>query len=351
MQNLKLIKEPGFIYDLFYVFSLYFNMDYHLAHDLISGKSETDTDFFKKAVQNFSPFSDDLLLFFHLKKNGRGFMTSCYFSPYQDVFTTDYSFEFLLNKLSDHDRLIEKLIDFYFPDMNHEDILKYKSSIVELGKLIDASDYEELVKCKLYSFFINPEPIIQKLIYELMAKKILLERYYEKNYSTIIDVQNALSFDSLKEDLRSFGDIEFLDRENANIYISICLINKNCFNLLLRSKETPTIILGSDYKESMISYNSQNALPILKEFGDVLTEQNRIDILDLMLEREELTIKDLERLLNFTGSTAYYHLTMMMRLRMVKTRNQGRTVLYSINEQYFESIVGLLSKYFKNKKG
>ena len=112
-------------------------------------------------------------------------------------------------------------------------------------------------------------------------------------------------------------------------------------------KETPILLLGYDYKESIISYNAQKGLPSLKELGDVLTEQNRIAILDLMLEREEITIKDLERLLSFTGSTAYYHLTMMMRVRMVKARNQGRTVLYSINEKYFELIVGILSKYFK----
>ena len=346
MSNLKLIKDPGVIYDLFYVFSLYFNMDYHITHDLISGNSEADSKFFRKTVQDFSPFSDDLLLFFHLKKNGRGFITSCYFTPYKDAFADDYSFDFLLNKLSDYDQLIASLIDFYFPEMSSEEICKYKNSIVELGKLIDASDYEELIKRKLYSFFVNPEPVIRKLIYELMSKKVLLEEYYKKNYASFLDVQNDLSFDSLKNDLSSFYKIEFLEKECGDIFVSVCLINKNCFNLMY-CKETPVLLLGCDYKESIISYNAQKELPSLKEFGDVLTEQNRIDILDLMLERKEITIKDLERLLSFTGSTAYYHLTMMMRIRMVKTRNQGRTVLYSINEKYFELIVDILSRYFK----
>ena len=346
MPNIKLIKEPGLIYDLFYTFSLYFNMDYHFAHDLIPGKSETDSEFFRKTVQDFSPFSDDLLLFFYLKKNGRGFITSCYFTPYKDAFAADYSFEFLLNKLSDHNQLIANMIDFYFPDISGEDILKHKNSIVELSKLIDSSDYEELIKRKLYSFFVNPEPVIRKLIYELMSKKVLLEEYYEKNYVSFLEVQNDLSFDSLKNDLSSFYKIEFLEKECESIFVSVCLINKNCFNFMY-CKETPVLLLGYDYKESIIRYNAQKGLPSLKELGDVLTEQNRIAILDLMLEREEITIKDLERLLSFTGSTAYYHLTMMMRVRMVKARNQGRTVLYSINEKYFELIVGILSKYFK----
>ena len=349
MPNLKPIKEPGFLYDLFYVFSLYFNTDYHLAHDLISGKSETDAEFFKRIVQDFSPFSEDLLLFFYLKKNGRGFITSFYFAPYKDAFADDYSFDFLLNKLSDYDQLIASLIDFYFPEMSSEEIFKYKNSIVELGKLIDASDYEELIKRKLYSFFVNPEPVIRKLIYELMSKKVLLEEYYKKNYASFLDVQNDLSFDSLKNDLSSFYKIEFLEKECGDIFVSVCLINKNCLNLMY-CKETPVLLLGCDYKESIISYNAQKELPSLKEFGDVLTEQNRIDILDLMLERGEITIKDLERLLSFTGSTAYYHLTMMQRLRMVKTRNQGRSVLYSINENYFDAILEILSKYSKKEQ-
>lgn len=345
MPNTKLIKEPGFIYDLFYVFSLYFNMDYHITHDLISGNSEADSKFFRKTVQDFSPFSDDLLLFFYLKKNGRGFITSCYFTPYKDAFADDYSFDFLLNKLSDYDQLIASLIDFYFPEMSSEEICKYKNSIVELGKMIDASDYEELIKRKLYSFFVNPEPVIRKLIYELMSKKVLLEEYYEKNYAAILDLQNDISFDSLKNNLCSFYKIEFLEKECESILVSVCLINKNCFNFMY-CKETPILLLGYDYKESIISYNAQKGLPSLKELGDVLTEQNRIAILDLMLERE----KDLERLLSFTGSTAYYHLTMMMRVRMVKARNQGRTVLYSINEKYFGAISEMLRKYSKREK-
>ena len=345
MSDLKMMKEPGFIYDLFYIFSLYFNMDYHLAHDLIFEKSEEDAAFFKESVRNFSPFSDDLALFFHLKKNGRCFMTSCYFTPYRDTFAADYSFDFLLNRLSDSDELIEKLIDFYFPEQSREDILHCRNSLIELGKRIDESDYEERIKRKLYSFFVNPKPVIQKLIYELMSKKILLEEYYEKNYSVILNIRNGMSFDSLKADLQSFRDVEFWEEENQNIGVSVCLINKNCFNLLC-GKGCPTVLLGYDYKESIASYRAQKETPSLKEFGDVLTEQNRIDILNLMLERGEVTIKDLERLLNFTGSTAYYHLTMMQRLRMVKTRNCGRTVLYSINKPYFESVVGLLSQYY-----
>ena len=74
-------------------------------------------------------------------------------------------------------------------------------------------------------------------------------------------------------------------------------------------------------------------------FGEIFSEQNRIDILRFMCERKEISSKDLERHLNFTGSTVYYHLTMMLKENMITARNQGRLVLYSINQKYFEMIV------------
>ena len=52
----------------------------------------------------------------------------------------------------DHDLLIEELIEFYFPDINDDNTLMVKSSIVEMSKQIDASQDDELIKRKLYSF-------------------------------------------------------------------------------------------------------------------------------------------------------------------------------------------------------
>ena len=52
-----------------------------------------------------------------------------------------------------------------------------------------------------------------------------------------------------------------------------------------------------------------------------------------------ISAKDLEKNLNFTGSTAYYHVTMMLKANMLKTRFSGRTVFYSLNHKYFEGIL------------
>ncbi len=347
MRQFKFVKGPGYVYDLLYIFSLYFNQKERLDLDTNPHELDNDSAFQNQILQDFSPFSDELELFFHLKKSSRGFLPTYYFNPYQNRFSTDFDFNFLLQELMDHDRLVENLIEFYFPDMNQEEIRKSKGSILEMSKRIDtAEEYDELIKRKLYSFLVNPEPIIQKLTYELMVKELMLSQYYKKNYEQIIELQNNFDFDTLAQEIKGFRDIDFLKDESNEVCLSVCLLHKNCVCLFVKS-ENSTILLGYDYKESIRFYQSRKKFPNLKEFGDIITEQNRIDILNLLVERKEVTIKDLERLLDFSGSTAYYHLTMMMRYNMVKTRNQGRTVFYSLNEQYFESIIEVLSKYIK----
>lgn len=346
MRPFKFIKGPGYVYDLFYVFVLYFNRKTLFNTDVNANNSEFDTTFLNQIIQSFSPISDELELFFHLREDGRSFMTIHYFKPYQSYFSTEYNFQYLMQELLDHNRLIEKLIQFYFPQMNPDDITNAKNSIHTMSRHIDSSEYEESIKRKLYSFLINPEPIIQKLTYELMSKELLLSQYYEKNYQQIVEMQGDFDFDMLAQGMKEFRNIDFLKDESSEILVTTCLLNKNCICVFVHSENT-TILLGYNWKQSFHYYYSQKKLPNLKEFGDVITEQNRVDILNLLVERKEITIKDIEKILNFSGSTAYYHLMMMLRYNIVKSRNQGRTVFYSLNEQYFESIIEVLSKYLK----
>ena len=182
-----------------------------------------------------------------------------------------------------------------------------------------------------------------------MTKEVILPQYYQKNYQKIVSVQNEFVFDAFAGDIWDFRNIDFLKEGNNGVCISLCLINKNCANRFLQPQKA-VILLEYDYQESIQTFRSEKHYPSLKEFGYVITEQNRIDILNLLVERKEVTIKDLERLLDFSGSTAYYHLTMMTRCNMVVTRNRGKTVLYRLNEQYFESIIEILRQHRINCK-
>ena len=185
MQKIKLIKEPAYIYDLLFVFFLKYNTESCMKHFVNKENAEEEKAFYEQVLKDFSPISDDLYVFFHAQQNGRCFLTHSYFTHYKSQFTTDYNFEFLQKELSNYPEVIKRLINFYFYDLTEEEVEACTSSNVELFEVIKRSNYSDTERSRLYEFFMNPNPYIQKLQYELMSKQLQLAVYYEKNYELI----------------------------------------------------------------------------------------------------------------------------------------------------------------------
>ena len=129
MKNLKYIKEPGYIYDLFFIYIFHFNKDYCLTNFINYNKSSEDTNFFNKMILDFEPIPDELMPFFYLKDNKLSFITQYYYEPYKDEFTTSYNLSFVQSKLSDYNEVIKNLIKFYFMDISEKSLNECMNSI------------------------------------------------------------------------------------------------------------------------------------------------------------------------------------------------------------------------------
>ena len=104
-------------------------------------------------------------------------------------------------------------------------------------------------------------------------------------------------------------------------------------------------MLGHDYLEILDEAIKNNPNHPLQDLCYALGEESRVQILDLLLTRSEVTCKDLERIFNFSGSTAYHHLTLLVRVGAVKIRNEGKTIYYSLNRKYFDMMSTMMKKY------
>lgn len=346
MKILKFIKEPGYLSDLFFIFSLYFNKQYVLTNFINYNKSSEDTEYFNKLINNYLPIPDDLLLFFYFTEDKKNLITQFYYEPYKDLFFDKYSLSTVHDALSDYNQVIDNVLKFYFRNESEDELKKCKDSITEIDKLIKKSKYNGELKSALYSFFISPEPVIQKLLLELMSKEFILAKQYEENRALISQLQDSFDFLNIAERLESGKNTAINLNNFENIYVSFCLNNKNCIKTHFY-ENAAVLLLGADYKDAIQYLIMQNRLPELDMFGNAISESNRVDILDLMLKKEEITIKDIEQDLGFTGTNAYYHLSLMIKAGMVRTRNHGRTILYSINKNYFHMLCGMLSKYYE----
>ena len=185
MGKVKFLREPGYIYDLFFLFTLKFNKEYCLTNFINYDKSSDDTDYFNKLLNDFPPISDELLLFFYLTDDKKSFMTKFYFEPYKEQFVSEtYNIMKIQDALSNYEQVVENIIRFYFRDIDEDTLEKCKTSMSAVNKLIKESDYNGDIKSALYSFFIEPAPIIRRLSYELMEKDFALNQKYD-NYSKV----------------------------------------------------------------------------------------------------------------------------------------------------------------------
>lgn len=347
MRNIMFLKEPGFVFDLFFLFTLHFNKEDCLTRFINYNKSSEDTDYYGNVLNGFSPISDELLLFFHLMDNKKCFMTQKYYEPYKSEFPSgSYNLSVVQDALTNHEQVVENVLMFYFEDVDGETLSKCKTSMSAINTLIKGSEYSGDIKSALYSFFIDPASVIRKLSYELMEKEFSLSQKYDNEFKRLNALRENFDFDLLSHGMKKGktqeGDIDCFD----TVYISFCLYHKNCIKDHYYDGAV-FIVLGSDYVDEIEYLTVQNRLPELEAFGNAISETNRIGVLNLILQKGEITIKDLEQEFGFTGTNAYYHLSLMIKAGMLKTRNRGRTVLYSINKPYFQVLCDMLGKYYK----
>lgn len=343
MKDLKIVKEPGFIYDLIYVFVLKFNKEYCLSKHINYQKANEDTEFFNKIYNEYKDISSELLPFFYLSDERSCLIKERYFFSHLNEFEEGYNFAKLYNELSDVDKLKTNVIQYYFPDFSIE-LYNDISFITLINDNIKNSRYGDSLKASLYSFFIDPGSVVKILLEELLIVQASIRQKYESFGDKLFEFQSNFNIDNLIENLKSTSSYSLNINEFNRINIVPCIINKNqvgCYS----STNKLFFFLGYDYFDQIKYLISQEFIPNLDTFGNAIAEKNRVEILDLMLTSEEVTIKDLEQILNLTGTNAYYHLNLMIKANIVKARNKGRTVYYSINKEYFTSVLKFLQRY------
>jgi len=353
LKNIRFIKEPGYIYDLLFIFTLYFNEEYCYKNFINYRKSSDDLKYFKKLLEDFGPISDDLLLFFYINLNGhdQNIMSEFYFDPHEsELLNGNYNFTALQTEILKHNNVIDNVLKYYFNDASDEVLSQCKSSLTVANTLIRESGYDDRIKNALYSFLIDPASIIQRLSYELMTKEFMLSKQYENHYPELIALQEKFEFNNVSNGLKYCCQCPNNIEEFPKVFISFCYNNKNHIRVIYYNEDTILLTLGVDYADIMKYLSDTKITPKLHEFGTAISEKNRVAILQLIHDKNELSIKEVEQTLDMAGTNAYYHLSLMIRTGMLKTRNQGRTVLYSINHNYFDILSKAIKIYSKEKE-
>ncbi len=347
MRNIKFLKEPGFTYDILFLFILYFNREVALEKLLNIEKADDRNAFFDSMLAPYLPISEDLRIFFYLNEHNVSFMTEKYFDVFKDdFFAGEFGFHTIISSLSDYDQVVGKILTYYFRDLTDEERIKCKESLPLVSRYIKEANFPVEIKNDLYAFFIDPIPFVQKLICELLEKERLVEQKYQKEYARIHGLQEEFDYDEFSTDLVEMNKWQYDISKYEDIAITFCLCHNKVIYFCMR-KEYFFLMLGTDYKQTIQESIMYNKMPELDDFGNAVSEKNRVEILNLMVENGEVTIRDIENELGLTGTNAYYHLLLLGKAHLIKSRNKGRTLLYSIDKEYFEKLSRMMEKYSK----
>jgi len=346
-EDMTLLRAPGYIYDLLFVFATYFNAE-DMANNLNDESNQRKDDFLEFLKSEVRPYfgdiPDDLYIFFHSLEHGRCFVSSKYFKA---ASLKDINFENFCASLSDKETLVRNIIKFYFHTLDEETVETLAASKEKIFPFIKKSAYSAEEKAKLYEFFLDPDHYVELFFKQLKEKEKLLAKYYADNSAAVTELFDNTTLEAFAEQTKELYTEDFCKAENTKYYFSVCILNKNL--VLYMGKDNDIFfIVGSEYKESIESIKLGKK-PDLKGFGCVLAEESRVKILAYMLKNGEATCKDLEKNFSFSGTTAYHHVTMMARVGIVKSHVVKKTVYYSINKNYVDKVLKVLLDYSNYK--
>lgn len=109
-------------------------------------------------------------------------------------------------------------------------------------------------------------------------------------------------------------------------------------------------LLGIHGDKALEFVRHRKQLVNLDVFGTAVSEPNRVGIIDALLVREEMSIRKIEKMFDISNTNAYYHLNLMVKAGIINVRNQGRTLMYSLNRRYFDTLIASLKKYSTKSK-
>ena len=242
MDSTKFVSRFGNMYDLLFLYKLYFNKAEWMSEFSLHKKVERDNLFYERTVSEFGEFPAELKIFCTMNEDDLTFLDTLYFDLLeQDI---ELTFQAFSAKLEEEEFLKQQVFRFYLGiDITGKTML-------EIAEKVDGSYYSEEIKHLLLSFYIKPEKYQKVLIYDLISKEAMLTNYYQRNFKTVTKAQETFEEDNIDS---------FINSKKETL-CSIALIAKNMI-ISREIGEYNVVILGSDYQEVLQERESDGEAP------------------------------------------------------------------------------------------
>jgi len=319
---------PGIYSDSIFSFLLYFNInDADNLEAFINPKKRiTDIKYYRECIEKFTVPAEELAPFFtvyHTQSFG--------FSKMFDYMSRerDFSIEALRRFLPDSTTMLEEVLCFYVTSITDNVLPSYE----QLPGIISAIDTTPLVKYHLLAMCMDPVHYYELLFDSLQSRLEQVQAYHKAFKSTVDSIKKAVNEDEIRHFLESRYNMNDQALPQDTVF-SVTLVGKNALRFV--TGEQAFLILGFDYSARMAAMMGEAVRPDVVKMGKALSEEKRVMALHIMLKEGEVTAQQLLKALDLSMTATHYHLEMLQQAGMLSTRNEGRTIFYSVNRAYFD---------------
>ena len=330
--------------------------------DIAFNSNDTYIDYVKKIKKESLPYledffnnqNEDILNLFYIFSENDGNYLPFFAGIFQNINVLDikdFTFD-LFELVFDLSFLRFVGVDINDSGLKSTNIKEWTAKALKSDflSLIPTLPYEDKLSMELLRSFSNKRSIYNRLypllekICEILANNFpMIEEIFEEHFKNIEKddckkVYNLINQVGLNDFLRK--------REEA----------LNIYGLILAPNMTMIQFISEDYDDAFIKFGiysskefvkKENKLKHLSQYLKILGDPTRIDILDLLKEKNYYA-KELSDKLYITPATLSYHISQLHVCGFIGAYIEGRKTYYYLRRPGFEKVIEELTEFSKD---
>lgn len=322
------------------------------------------TDFVRSVKKESLPYleeffhdqNEDILNLFYIFTENDGNYLPFMAGVFQNINVTsieDFSYE-LFDLVFNLAFLRHIGVDIDDPELKSTTIKEWSKKALKSDflSLIASLPYGDKLSMALLRSFSNKKSIYDRL-YSLLEKICeILDNNFPKIQDEFTEHLEKIKKDDYKkasEIIEQVGLLSFLEKRDKPL---------NIYGLILAPNMTMIQFISEDYDDAFIKFGiysnkdfvkKENRLKHLSQYLKILEDPTRIDILDLLKEKNYYA-KELSDKLYITPATLSYHISQLHVCGFIGAYIEGRKTYYYLRKPGFKKVIEELTEFSKDIK-
>lgn len=288
---------------------------------IVDKNVEKDSKYIKKLLSKVSSIDDRMYLFSNLEIKSNSFLSECYLSFVHED-SDSCTIEGFCKYLRNFGKIMGMMCKYYFG-------IEAENEKVML-KLCYESEIDNSLKALMYEFLMFQDTYMETVEREIGQVAFSIQKLYEARNHELEQAQLGFEFEAFQKKIKELKNGDQWEESLERINISFSIWNRYLIMRNTRGKEG-YLIIGIDYKGSL--YKVSNEKLDLAVFGNAIGDSVRQKILKTVLENGELSVGEIIRNIGGTPTAILYHLDILKKANLIKSRSSGRKVLCWVNDK------------------